>query len=137
MCAAILSGGFEEIIGVEMEEEYTRISEARLRFWAGWSERGYDDPESTQLFRSHRVTAVGPMDRPHAGQRLRLAGKWTDHRSHGRQFVFESVEPLSPTDPDGLVKYLASPAFPGVGEKLARRMPGLFFAPSALRGTSP
>ncbi len=34
MCAAILSGGFEEIIGIEMNAEYVRISEARLAHWA-------------------------------------------------------------------------------------------------------
>jgi hypothetical protein len=27
-------------------QEYVEIAEARLRFWAGWSERGYDDPKA-------------------------------------------------------------------------------------------
>lgn len=45
ICAALLSGGFEEIVGIEMEAEYVEIAEARLRFWAGWSERGHDDPK--------------------------------------------------------------------------------------------
>jgi len=44
MCAAVLTGQFEEIIGVELDEGYTEIARARLRFWTDWAERGYDNP---------------------------------------------------------------------------------------------
>jgi len=37
--------GWDEVVAVEMEEEYIPIGEARCRFWAGWSERGQDDPK--------------------------------------------------------------------------------------------
>jgi exodeoxyribonuclease V alpha subunit len=62
------------------------------------------------------------MDRPSAGLRLRLRGQWTSHRSHGRQFSFESSEPLPPLGVEGAVRYLSSDAFDGIGETLARRI---------------
>lgn len=42
---AILAG-WDEVVAIEMEEEYIPIGEARLRFWSGWAERGYDDPKA-------------------------------------------------------------------------------------------
>lgn len=85
-------------------------------------ERGYDDPESQSLFRAGRVGAVGSVDSPSPGVRLRLFGKWTNHPSHGRQFEFDSYEAIEPTDAEGVARYLASSAFEGVGETLARRI---------------
>ena len=85
-------------------------------------ERGYDDPGSTSLFRSSRVSAVGPMGAPGVGLRLRLFGRWTEHRSHGRQFEFEAYEALDPLGAEGVARYLASSAFEGVGETLAGRI---------------
>jgi len=85
-------------------------------------ETGYDDPEGSQLVGMEQLTAVGPLSRPFPGARLRLLGKWVSHPVHGRQFEFDSVEPLQPIGADGVVRYLASPAFPGIGEVLAGRI---------------
>jgi hypothetical protein len=47
ICAAILSQGFEEIVGIEMEEEYVKISESRCRFWeTTMKETGSSDPRA-------------------------------------------------------------------------------------------
>jgi exodeoxyribonuclease V alpha subunit len=85
-------------------------------------ERGYDDPQSPVMIGTSVLTAVGPLSRPFPGLRLRLFGKWTAHPVHGRQFDFDSAELLRPIAADGVVRYLASPAFPGVGEVLAGRI---------------
>ena len=85
-------------------------------------ERGYDDPESLSLLRASRVSAVGPMTSPGVGLRLRLFGRWTAHKSHGRQFEFESYESLDPMGSEGVARYLASSVFEGVGETLAKRI---------------
>lgn len=85
-------------------------------------EEGYDDPSAPTLWRSTRLTAVGVLERPAVGQRLRLEGEWTAHRSHGRQFQFEHAELLPPLGIEGVVRYLASDAFEGIGETLARRI---------------
>ena len=85
-------------------------------------ERGYDDPASPSMFRSARVTAVGPMEAPVVGQRVALHGEWISHASHGRQFAFEGFSTLRPVDAEGVERYLASSAFPGIGAKTAERI---------------
>jgi exodeoxyribonuclease V alpha subunit len=86
-------------------------------------EKGYEDPEPfTGDLYGARVAAVGPLPDPFEGQRLRLHGRWATSRKHGRQFEFESATVLPPADTEGLVRYLSSKAFPGVGEVLARRI---------------
>jgi exodeoxyribonuclease V alpha subunit len=62
------------------------------------------------------------MGAPAEGLHLRMAGEWTSHKTHGRQFRFTSAEVLEPSDKRGLVKYLASKSFRGIGEKTAERI---------------
>jgi exodeoxyribonuclease V alpha subunit len=54
--------------------------------------------------------------------RVRLVGHWGHHATHGRQFEFDVCETLSPEGAEGLTRYLASDAFDGVGEVLAKRI---------------
>ena len=82
-------------------------------------EKGYDIPEGRGPFRPTRVTAVGRVEAPSEGVRVRLQGHWTEHKSHGLQFEFEQLEVLQPRDRYGLVRYLSSSRFPGIGEKTA------------------
>ena len=83
-----------------------------------YPDNGYGDPDDLV---AGRVTAVGDMTTPAEGLHLRLVGAWTTHRSHGRQFRFDTAEVLEPADRKGLVKYLASKSFRGIGEKTAER----------------
>jgi exodeoxyribonuclease V alpha subunit len=87
-----------------------------------WPERGYEDPEGPQGGLRARVGAVGAMDGPASGLRVRLYGRWTAHRIHGRQFEFEACEVLEPQGAAGVERYLASGVFAGVGDTLARRI---------------
>jgi len=80
---------------------------------------GYGDPDDMI---TGRVTAVGEMGAPAEGLHLKLSGEWTSHKSHGRQFRFTTAEVLEPSDKRGLVKYLASKSFRGIGEKTAERI---------------
>ena len=84
-----------------------------------YPDNGYGDPDDLV---AGRVTAVGDMTTPAEGLHLRLVGAWTTHRSHGRQFRFDTAEVLEPADRKGLVKYLASKSFRGIGEKTAERI---------------
>lgn len=84
-------------------------------------EGGYESPADA-LFQPERLTAVGRTPDPAPGIRVRLVGTWERHKAHGLQFAFESLEPLAPIDRAGLVRYLASKAFDGIGETLARRI---------------
>lgn len=85
-------------------------------------DKGYAAPPGAQMFRSERLTAVGKTDAPSAGVRVRLSGRWTTHPAHGPQFEFDLFEVLPPSDKSGLVKYLSSDKFHGIGEKLAERI---------------
>ncbi len=69
-----------------------------------------------------RISAVGRADAPSEGLRVRLSGRWQEHRTHGPQFEFDAIEVLPPSGRAGLVKYLASDRFAGIGEKLAERI---------------
>jgi len=82
-------------------------------------EKGYADPEDII---PGRVTAVGEMQSPAEGMRVRLTGRWTSHPKHGRQFRIETAAVLAPADKRGLVRYLASPTFKGIGEKTAENI---------------
>ena len=85
-------------------------------------ERGHGDPEALFDSPAQRVTVVGTGPAVDEGQRLRLGGEWEAHPRHGRQFHFQSATVLPPVDREGLVRYLASKAFRGVGPKLAERI---------------
>ncbi len=83
---------------------------------------GFQAPEDGSLFSPGRVTAVGKIADPVEGARVRLSGKWGRHASHGAQFEFTASEPLAPATEEGLVRYLSSKAFEGVGPTIARRI---------------
>ena len=74
------------------------------------------------LYRQVRITAVGRAPSPEVGQRVRITGRWEEHPTHGKQFSFESLEPLPPIDTEGLVLYLSSPTFHGIGTTIAQRI---------------
>ncbi|MEM6567008.1 MAG: ATP-dependent RecD-like DNA helicase [Planctomycetota bacterium] len=83
---------------------------------------GFKAPVEGSLFTPGRVTAVGKIADPVEGVRLRLEGRWGRHASHGAQFEFASSEPLPPATEEGLVRYLSSKAFEGIGPTIARRI---------------
>ena len=83
---------------------------------------GFQAPEDGSLFSPGRVTAVGKIADPVEGARVRLTGRWGRHPSHGAQFEFSTSEPLAPATEEGLVRYLSSKAFDGIGPTIARRI---------------
>lgn len=110
----LLSGTVERIGYADPTTLYTVLRVA--------PDEGCEVPLGTGLFRPRTVTAVGRAPAPAPGQRVRLAGSWERHPTHGLQFAFESLEVLLPRSEEGLVKYLASDAFPGIGQTLAQRI---------------
>jgi len=103
------------VVRITYQNPETRYCVLRLS-----AERGFGDPRS--MWATERVTAVGTAPELAEGLRVRLGGEWTQHPQHGRQFEFEAVEILPPLDRDGLIRYLSSHAFHGVGPKLAERI---------------
>jgi exodeoxyribonuclease V alpha subunit len=85
-------------------------------------EPGTHVPTEGTLFAPGRVTAVGRAASPTEGTRVRLSGRWGRHATHGAQFEFVLLEVVPPTDEAGLVRYLSSKAFEGIGRTIAERI---------------
>lgn len=86
-------------------------------------ERGYEDPEAdTFQLLGNRITVVGNSQELAEGLRVRLEGSWMLHKQHGRQFRFETLSVLPPLSEKGLIRYLSSDAFNGIGPTLAQRI---------------
>ncbi len=66
--------------------------------------------------------ASGPLSDLVVGQPVRLLGRWTDHERYGPTFAALAYELDRPRSSDGLVAFLSSERFPGVGRTLARRL---------------
>jgi len=72
--------------------------------------------------RERVVYAVGRAAELEVGARVALEGEWASHPKHGPQFQFRALHPLPPLGRQGVVRYLASKNFRGVGPKLAERI---------------
>lgn len=111
---AVLQGTIERVTYADPTSLYAVLRLA--------PEKGYGPPSGAVLFHPTRLSAVGKADAPAAGLRVRLEGRWSTSTAHGLQFEFEHLEILPPNDRLGVVKYLSSERFHGVGEKLAERI---------------
>jgi exodeoxyribonuclease V alpha subunit len=68
------------------------------------------------------LTIVGVMPGVQSGDSLALVGRWTSHKTYGRQFDVESCELRPPSGRDGLVRFLGSGRIKGVGPKTAEKI---------------
>ncbi len=71
-------------------------------------------------------TAVGVMPQITAGDRARMLGSFTEHKSYGLQFSAQTCEVERPTGAADILRYLASGAVKGVGPTTARRLVDAF-----------
>ncbi len=69
-----------------------------------------------------RETIKGTIPDPKKGETYRFYGQYEQHATYGRQFKAEKLEKLEETNEEGLIDYLSSDRFPGVGEKTAERI---------------
>ncbi|MFT7665284.1 MAG: exodeoxyribonuclease V alpha subunit, partial [Planctomycetota bacterium] len=86
------------------------------------TERGCVDEQGVSIDVGTVVSAVGTWTDPSQGVRVRLTGSWGKHPAHGLQFQFDLLEFLPPLGRAGIIKYLSSKAFKGIGAKLAARI---------------
>jgi exodeoxyribonuclease V alpha subunit len=66
--------------------------------------------------------AAGPLATLVPGQSVRLLGAWSDHEKYGPTFQAVAYEHAAPRSPKGLIAFLASDRFPGIGQALAQRL---------------
>jgi exodeoxyribonuclease V alpha subunit len=72
------------------------------------------------------AVAVGTLPSATPGEVLRLTGKWTVNKLHGRQFEFSAHAPVLPTSVRGIERYLGSGLVKGIGPVLAKRLVAKF-----------
>ncbi len=65
------------------------------------------------------VTAVGNVPNPVAGACYDIEGEWQKSKEHGYQVQIKSAKPFVPATVQGIERYLASGAIPGVGKHYA------------------
>lgn len=68
------------------------------------------------------VTVVGTIPLPAVGEQLMVTGRWSTHRSFGRQFEAEFLERLMPQTSVEILGYLSSRVIKGIGPKTAARI---------------
>lgn len=69
---------------------------------------------------------VGDLGSTAPGEQVRVAGKWEDHKSHGKQLRAALFVPELPSTPDGIAKLLGSGFVDGIGPGLAKRLVASF-----------
>jgi exodeoxyribonuclease V alpha subunit len=79
-----------------------------------------------QLADSDGARASGPLASLVPGQPVRLVGHWTDHERYGPTFEAVWFEQAAPRSNAGLVSFLTSGRFPGVGKTKAKRLVAAF-----------
>ena len=65
------------------------------------------------------LTVTGYFLKPMRGEEIRFFGKFKNHPKYGRQYVASQYEKMEETSIPGLIEYLSSDLFPGVGIKTA------------------
>ena len=76
--------------------------------------------EEMSLYINKTVTFTGYFAELNEDDIYCFYGKTVDHPRYGIQFEVNNYERLKPDDVDGLVEFLSSDLFKGVGEKLAK-----------------
>ena len=72
------------------------------------------------------ITVKGIVFNTHERETLLLKGCWENHKVYGRQFSICEFMPVEPTSEEGMVRYLSSKVFKGIGEKTAQHIVNKF-----------
>ena len=72
------------------------------------------------------ITVCGILPGTGVGDRLKLAGEWTFHKTYGRQFSVAYFEKQLPATSCEILRYLSSRAVKGIGPKTAEKLVELY-----------
>ncbi|MBR0350949.1 MAG: ATP-dependent RecD-like DNA helicase [Clostridia bacterium] len=87
-------------------------------------ENGYTVAEF--VLEEETITVVGYLPFIHAGDTLKIYGKYVEHKDYGTQFKIDTFEKLMPKTLGSLQRYLASGSIKGVGEATSKRIVDTF-----------
>ena len=68
------------------------------------------------------ITVKGIVFNTHEHESLLLKGSWENHKTYGRQFSIREFMPVEPTSEEGIIRYLSSEVFKGIGKITAERI---------------
>ena len=68
------------------------------------------------------ITITGYFSQINENELYMLYGNITEHPKYGLQFQTDKYERLKPEDKDGIVEFLSSDLFPGIGESIAKKI---------------
>lgn len=80
------------------------------------------DHEATDLLLGNEIVITGQFAAVHYDTQFEFFGNLTNHPKYGEQFAVTRYQQLTPTSESGLVDYLASHRFKGIGPTLAQRI---------------
>jgi len=101
--AVAISGAVERIVYADEQNQYTVLK--------------LTEDGTGQLH-----TVVGNLVGLTPGERIRVEGRWEQHKKFGRQLRVEHYQVIAPATLDGIEKYLGSGMIDGIGPVLAKRL---------------
>ncbi|MCE7790928.1 ATP-dependent RecD-like DNA helicase [Salipaludibacillus sp. CUR1] len=75
--------------------------------------------QSSEKLDDKEVTVVGMMTEPERDVTYMFTGQFSDHPRFGRQYKFDQFQKVIPETEQGIILYLSSDRFPGIGKKTA------------------
>lgn len=70
--------------------------------------------------KDENVVIVGYFDIPKKEDLIKYFGNYVDHQKYGKQFLIEQYEKVMPNDNEGVIRYLSSSTFKGIGSATAK-----------------
>lgn len=78
--------------------------------------------ETNTDFLESEIVATGSFGDVQEDEEYRLFGHFVEHPRYGKQFLVERYEQAQPTSTNGIISYLSSDKFPGIGKKTAEKI---------------
>ncbi|TLG80217.1 SF1B family DNA helicase RecD2 [Vagococcus zengguangii] len=78
--------------------------------------------ETNTPYEELEIVVTGSFGDMIEGETYQFIGHLVDHPKYGKQFQVETYKKIQPTTENGLVEYLSSDKFPGIGHKTAEKI---------------
>ncbi|MBV7391539.1 SF1B family DNA helicase RecD2 [Enterococcus alishanensis] len=78
--------------------------------------------ETNSDYLESEIVATGSFGDLQEDEEYRFVGQFVDHPKYGKQFQVERYEQAQPTSTNGIINYLSSEKFPGIGKKTAEKI---------------
>lgn len=78
--------------------------------------------ETNSDYLEQEIVVTGSFGDVQEDEDYRFFGHFVDHPRYGKQFLVESYEQAHPTSANGLINYLSSEKFPGIGKITAEKI---------------